>query len=678
MLRAQRTVRTGYKRSYRADIDGLRAVAIISVVAFHTRLSLFRGGFVGVDVFLVISGYLIGSIVYRDIAEARFSIARFYERRAKRILPALFGVLIFSYITAFVLLSPSELRDFCAEAVAAVSSSANIYHWLKSDYFSSGAEFNPLLMTWSLGIEEQFYLVFPLALLLIHKCAKRSSYRWIVFATALSFICSVVCVRVDPSAAFYLLPTRAWELGIGVVIAIYEVQQECSVAGAEARVANALGLIGLAMIVVSICAYGRRTAFPGIAAALPALGTACLIMSPSSIVNGTLLSSRPMVFIGVVSYSWYLWHWPLLSFAAIVIGGVPSVWVSVSIAIMSLAAAVLSYRFIEQPFRRSVSPTVPLLAGYAALVVLFAGVPMIGYVRRGWPGRVPALLSAETAIREVKRNLCLAGDGVSEPRLGTPCVVDPGGPKLALLGDSHAASLGNALQELAIHNGYGFEQLTKSSCPQLSTVTRRMAVHPGHDVECAAFNRAALDRVLSDSNVRVVVLAAYWSAPSIDGGKEDRYIDIAQLGKKVSEQESYENLHSGLLKTISLLRSSGKRVFVATDVPRFDFDPVSNVRNSQMRSRRSLATLLSSSSVSLDPVVQESLIKPADAATDKIVRRAAKEGGAQVLDLKRNLCPGSLCRFWSGGALFYADSQHLTTAGAEYALRGEGLLSNVN
>jgi hypothetical protein len=342
---------------------------------------------------------------------------------------------------------------------------------------------------------------------------------------------------------------------------------------------------------------------------------------------------------------------------------------------ISLIVAVLSYHFIEQPFRQSVNATATLIARYAALVALFAAAPIIGYLWRGWPARVPELLPAEAAVREVKRNVCIANYGVSTPRLSVPCVVGGKGPKVALLGDSHAASLGTALEQLGAEKGYGFEQLTKSSCPQLSTVTRRIALHPGHDLECAAFNRAVLDHVVSDSNITVVVLAGYWSAPSTGGRQEDRYVDTAHPRKEISEMDSYDNLYFGLLKTIALLRSSGKRVVVATDVPRFEVDPVSNLRNSEMKWRRSVATLLSSRSFSLEPVDQEDLIKPADVIANSIVKLAAAEGGAQVLDLERNLCAGSHCRFWNNGVLFYADSQHLTTAGAEYALRGKELIS---
>src|SRR6202030_4375382 len=196
--------------SYRPDVDGLRAIAIISVVAFHTRLALCRGGYSGVDVFLVISGYLIGSLVYRDIRAQKFSFLRFYQRRAKRILPALLTMLFVCNIIAFALLSPLELRDYCAQAVAAVASGSNIYYWLRSNYFNPVTAFKPLLMTWSLGIEEQFYLLFPVALFLLHKFAKRYLFSSIAVGCVLSLVVCAATVYAYPSAAFYLLPTRAW------------------------------------------------------------------------------------------------------------------------------------------------------------------------------------------------------------------------------------------------------------------------------------------------------------------------------------------------------------------------------------------------------------------------------------------------------------------------------------
>jgi peptidoglycan/LPS O-acetylase OafA/YrhL len=663
---------------YRRDIDGLRAIAIISVVAFHARLAFFGGGFIGVDVFLVISGYLIGSLVYREIRESRFSILRFYERRAKRILPALLTVLFVCNLIAFVLLSPLELTKYCKESFAAVFSISNIYYWRQPNYFNPGSIFKPLLMTWSLGIEEQFYLLFPLVLFLLHRFAKHRVAYWVASVSVLSFISCVVCLSIYPSAAFYLLPMRAWELGLGVLIAVHEVQHDGPVQLSMVA-ANLLGWLGLALIVASVLIYTESTLFPGIAALLPTVGTACLINARCSFVNRKLLAARPMVFVGLVSYSWYLWHWPLMSFARIVSGGLLSVWRTVLLALLSLLLATLSYRLVEQPFRKSTTRTVRLLAGYAAAVVLFGTVALVGYRERGWPSRTPQLSKLEVLVREASRNPCLVLLPSTAPRLTPPCVIDGPGPKLAVLGDSHAAVLGNTLRELALRHKYGFELLTKAGCPPLSTVTRRMAISPTFERTCDAFNRAVLQRVIEDHETTVVVLAGYWSSPWSDGKKHDYYSNSAQMGKEVSEAGSYRNLHAGLVTTIKLLRSSGKRVFVATDVPTFDPDPMTIVRNSAMRSRGELASLLSPQVLSIEDSVDEaSLIKPADIITDTEVRQAASEGGAQIINLAQNLCPGSRCRFWDNGVLLYSDSDHLTPAGAEIALRGQDLISSTN
>lgn len=663
-------------RFYRPDIDGLRAIAIISVVAFHVRLKFFAGGFVGVDVFLVISGYLIGSLVYREIRESRFSFLHFYERRAKRILPALLAVLLVCDVIAFILLSPLELRNYCGESFSAVFSSSNIYFWLRSNYFNPVAAFKPLLMTWSLGIEEQFYLLFPLALFLLHGFAKRRVFQWIVIVSGLSFVCCVVCTNVYPSAAFYLLPMRAWELGLGVLIAVHEVQRDRPVHLSRA-VANALGCLGLVLIVSPVLAYTESTRFPGLAAILPTAGTACLINSRQSFVNRILLASRPMVFVGLVSYSWYLWHWPLLSFARIVSGGLLSVPLVALIAVLSLVLATFSHRFIEQPFRKSVTPASHLLVGYGTLLVVLGAAPFLGYLQSGWPSRIPELVKVEATVREAQHDVCLAGFEESTPRLRAPCVTEGAGPKLALLGDSHAAALGTAMHQLAIWHGYGFEQLTKASCPPLPTARLRWALHPTFEGTCAAFNRAVFQHVLSDRSITIIVLAGLWSSCSGDGDK-GCYVDNPRLRQGGPEAEGHRNLRSDLSKTIALLRSSGKRVFIVTDVPIFAVDPMSIVRNSVMRSRGELASLLSSRVVSLGPVDEESLIRPVDIITDREVRQAASEGGAQIIDLAQKLCPASRCRFWNNGVLLYSDSSHLTPAGAEYALRGQDPLSNIN
>jgi peptidoglycan/LPS O-acetylase OafA/YrhL len=657
--------------SYRPDVDGLRAIAIISVVAFHTRLALFRGGYIGVDVFLVISGYLIGSLVYRDIREHKFTLVRFYERRAKRILPALLTMLVVCDLIAFALLSPLELRDYCAQAVAAVASSSNIYYWLRSNYFNPVTAFKPLLMTWSLGIEEQFYLLFPLALFLLHKFAKRRFFTVISVACLLSFVVCAATVYTYPSAAFYLLPTRAWELGLGVLIAIVEVDRGGPLKLGRAR-ANVLGWLGLALILLPAVLYAESTRFPGVTALIPTVGTGCVIIAPKGFVNDRLLASRPMVFIGLISYSWYLWHWPLMSFARIVSGGLLSVPRAALIALFSLGLAVLWHRFIEQPFRRSHTPATHLFPRYAALMLILGAAPLVGYLHSGWPGRIPELVNAEASVRDVEKNPCLASFDDAAPRLNAPCVLEASGPKVAILGDSHAAALAPALRELVVSEGYGFEELTKASCPPLFDVTLRWSLHPTFERVCAAFNRRVLEHVTNQRDIKVVFLAGFWSAP-LSKDSNQSYRDASKLASErdISEAENDSNLHFGVLNAITVLRRSGKRVVVVADVPRFDFDPMSSVRNIIIRRRGTLATLVSSHLFSLDAVPEQSLIKSTDMTADAEVRKAAQEGGAPVMDLRRNLCPASRCRFWDNGVLYYADPSHLTLAGAEYALRGQ-------
>ncbi len=655
----------GKGESYRPDIDGLRAMAIICVVAFHARLAFFGGGFVGVDVFLVISGYLIGSLVYREVRDSRFTFLTFYGRRAKRILPALLTILCASNLIAYLILSPLELRKYCEESFAVVFSSSNIYYWLRSNYFNPVTAFRPLLMTWSLGLEEQFYLLFPIALYFLHKFAKRQMFYWVAAISVLSFITCIVCTSIYPSAAFYLLPMRVWELGLGILIAIREVQE--GPMRINPAIADALACLGIALIAVPVLVYTEGTRFPGLAAALPVAGTACLLNARGSFINRRWLASPPMTLLGLVSYSWYLWHWPLLSFAAIVTGARLSVPRALFVALIALLLAALSYRFIEQPFRKSHSGPVRLFAGYGTVVALLGIISLTGYLQSGWPRRTPELSKVEETVRRVQANSCLADLQASLPRLSAPCVTQGTAPKVALLGDSHAAALGSTLRSLANGHGYGFELLTKEACPPLLTVTRRLALQPTFEKGCAAFNRTTLEHVLNDRSITVVVLAGFWSGPYVTGG---RYLDTAHSGDIQSNGERFGILQTGLLKTISRLRSSGKLVFVATDVPRFDIDPMSVVRNSVLTTRRHLAGLLSSRVLTTEPVPDQQLIKQADTITDGEVRQAASEGGARILDLRRNLCPESVCSFWNHGTLLYSDTQHLTPAGAEYALRG--------
>ncbi len=659
-------------RTYRPDIDGLRAVAILSVVAYHAGIRAVGGGFVGVDIFLVISGYLITSVICDDILNGRFSVARFYARRAKRILPALFAVLLACYVVAAFLLSPVELKTFANNAFATILSSSNILFWLKSGYFAANSESNPLLMTWSLGVEEQFYLFFPLFMLFVTICAKQKRSAAVGLVLLASLALSVWGTRNYPTATFYLLPTRAWELAVGALIAIREAEKPGAWRTIGSRKANTLSGLAVVFLAIPVFFYNRDTIFPGLAAILPVAGAALLVITPGSWLNRTALSSKPIVFIGLVSYSWYLWHWPLLSFARILSGQI-GVWTALTIVLMSFLLAVATHRFVEQPFRKSISNNIIILQRYAALSLAMV-IPLIAiHVSDGWPARFPGLSEVEASGLSLQADPCLAGYGQTTPSILPECVPQsPSGvPGVALLGDSHAAALAGALRNLGKSTGFTLSEFTKSSCPALVNVTRLMPSHPWHDRECAAFNARVIEQLQRESNIQVVILAGFWSAPFTHEAEGERFIVAGQPGHTVTPAESRENLKRGLQDTVRVLQDSGKRVIVLKDNPIFDFDPVGRVRGTFIKPRKFLAKLLEPSISLYDYSAPRKDFDPTyDDEASAIIDAVAAADEAVTFDLKKTLCDERSCYFYDGKSLLYEDSQHLSLAGAERGLAG--------
>ena len=339
---------------YRAEIDGLRALAVLPVILFHAGFEWFSGGFVGVDVFFVISGYLITTIIISEMAEGKFSIVNFYERRARRILPALFFVMAACLPFAWLWLTPSDLKDFGQSLVAVSTFSSNILFWLKSGYFDTAAELKPLLHTWSLAVEEQYYILFPIFLMLTW----RLGIKWVVILLSIVFLVSLgVAVWATQyathpkiiSGAFFLLPTRGWELLVGVFAAFY---LKYNTHLKSHSLNQALSLLGFCLIVYSIIAFDKTTPFPSLYALVPTIGTGLLILCavPKTFIH-KLLSLKFIVGIGLISYSAYLWHQPLLAFARHkVVGDVAELHLII-LCITSLLMAWFSWRFVEAPFR---------------------------------------------------------------------------------------------------------------------------------------------------------------------------------------------------------------------------------------------------------------------------------------------------------------------------------------
>ena len=468
---------------YRPDVDGLRAVAVVLVVNFHGFPDAMPGGFIGVDIFFVISGFLITGIIARELSETRFSLIAFYVRRIRRIFPALIVVLTAVLVLGWLWMLPRAYAQLSSDVFASAAFAANIALMLQSGYFDIESAKKPLLHLWSLGIEEQFYLAWPLILMLATRW--RVGLLTVAGVIALaSFVFNVVLIGHDPIATFYLPFTRAWELLAGAVLALTWGRIDQSETASNWRAA-----VGAALIVLAVAVLNVHRAFPGWWALLPIAGSALLLSAPASRVNRTLLSWPPMVWIGLISYPLYLWHWPLLVFPAIV-KFEPLTLVDRELAL--LASAVLAwgtYRFVEVPLRfggRRELKAVGL--GAAMAVVALAGVVVAA--GRGFEFRLPAEIRAmadvpeETAQWRVSR--CLI-DVSRQTAFADECVERNRRPLLLLWGDSTAGALMPGLFEAQRTRNFGIAQLTASSCVPILDVD--IAVTPG----CRANN----DRVLA-------------------------------------------------------------------------------------------------------------------------------------------------------------------------------------
>ena len=357
--------------AYRSEIDGLRAFALIPVVLFHAGFEWFSGGYVGVDVFFVISGYLITSIILKEKEAGVFTIANFYERRARRILPALFFIIMACIPFAWFLLLPHELKEFGKSVVAVPLFSSNILFWKESDYFAADAELIPLLHTWSLAVEEQFYVFFPLIMMFFWVFGK----RWLFVIISIIAISSLALTewgwRNFPEANFYLIPTRAWELMIGALLAFYLSQNKQP----KGYIGELGSISGLSLILLSVFFLDRTLPFPSLFALPPTIGTALVILFTSrKTLVYRLLSWKVFVVIGLISYSAYLWHQPIFVFTRIYFIDEPKPWLMGLLSILAFVLAYFSWRFIEAPFRnkRRFTQRQIFLAGFAASL-LFIG-----------------------------------------------------------------------------------------------------------------------------------------------------------------------------------------------------------------------------------------------------------------------------------------------------------------
>lgn len=457
--------------SYRPDIDGLRALAVVPVVMFHAGVGFTKGGYVGVDVFFVISGYLITSIIAGEMAQGRFSFAHFYERRARRLFPALFAVLLASTVAAVCIMFPPELKTYGTVLAAALAFSANMLFATGDDYFGRVGDHSPLLHTWSLAVEEQFYLLFPALLLLLF--ARRWPVKPVLWGiAALSFAGSLLAMAMNPILAFYLLPLRAWELLMGALLALGAFPVLTS-----QKWKDAIAWAGLVAILVAVAAFNKNVPFPGVTALVPVLGAVALIWTGQGV--GTPVSralSQPgVVFVGLISYSLYLWHFPIIVFYKLALGETLSNLERVLLCAVSVAVAIASWKLIELPVRRNrllVTRTSVFAASALAMIPL-AGVGLLMMAEDGFARFYPQeirRLAAYTYLQDgpMRAGVCFITRATAGERgVADACLAKaPGKRNVLLLGDSHAAHLYPGLAE--VFTDANVMQLTASGCKPIA------------------------------------------------------------------------------------------------------------------------------------------------------------------------------------------------------------------
>ena len=642
---------------YRPEIDGLRALAVIPVILFHAGFSWFRGGFIGVDVFFVISGYLITTLILSDKEAGKFTVAGFYERRARRILPALFFVMTACLIPAWFWMLPDQLTGFSQSLVAVAAFVSNIYFRNTGGYFDSLAEEKPLLHTWSLGVEEQYYVVFPIVVVLCWRLGRRRLV-WIVAAVAIaSFGLSEWWSRHDPVANFYLAPSRAWELLLGSLIAFASFEKPLY-QRLSPRQNDLLAGLGLVLVVGSVFYCNESMPFPS-AYALPAtLGAGLVIgFANTSTLAARLLSLKWIVGVGLISYSAYLWHQPLFAFARILTLNTAEKPVMAMLAALSLPLAFLTWRFVEIPFRRrgSFSRRFVFSAGaVASLIFIVAGT--IGHLYLPSGGGAYAKrpnyglsIQCEFAVDFTPKPDCITS---SEPRI-------------FVWGDSYAMHLVPAL--VASDSGIKLAQATRSVCGPLLDVgpfykvpsyyTRRWAE------DCIRFNRSVMSYIEKQKSVEVVVL----SSPFVQYLGEQGYSLLTPDGEKAP---SLEFAIERMKATIDALRRAGKRVVLVAPLPQ----PGYNIGDCAERLLLGKPVLgrLDGCRFQLDAY------REGNKTVMAFLERMEKDGYVKVFRFDDFLCDNGLCVSTKDGVSIYRDFAHLSYSGSEYLGRTLGFADRLD
>ncbi len=618
---------------YRPEIDGLRALAVIPVILFHAGFSFASGGFVGVDIFFVISGYLISTIIFKEMASGKFSLLNFYERRARRILPALFFIALICLPFAWVWMNGEQWREFSESLIWTSLFSSNIFFWQHSDYFASAAELKPLLHTWSLAVEEQFYLFFPLIVMALWRFKRSLLFTALGLMGSLSFIACIIYVPDYPEATFFLTPFRIWELLAGVGCAVYINKTETLKSISRSKFYEAMSLIGIGMIFCSILIFDKDTPFPSTVTLIPVIGSALIIIaSNQNNWSGRLLSLKPFVVIGLISYSAYLWHHVIFAFTRIKSPEDPTWQVMLLLSALSLVLAFFTWQFVEQPFRKkSGSKSIPPLltsrkAIFAGSIVGMITLSSIGSLQAHQiiePKRLANIriyITHMTTLTSKRRELighnrceitpvhkwrenwnCHGSDGLYAGLKPVP---------IAIVGDSHGSDKAMMLRQM----GYSPTQYTAGYC---SAFPSRMGE------ACRGYFLFALEQIKNDDEIKEI-----WISNRLRG---------PELTKRA------------ILQSLDFWAVDGKTIVYFSAMPEF------------RRLREQATSILSGAKYSMVPNWEHYELSRQPFVLNKIT-----ELNGKFVDVKDFICVDQQhCEHKSeDNQLYYLDEDHLTPFGA--------------
>ncbi len=671
---------------YRPHIDGLRGIAVAAVVLYHAKLLGITGGFVGVDVFFVVSGFLIASIIDRDMRERTFSLFDFWKRRIRRIVPALVMVMCSTVVASyFFILYPSDFHHFGNAVIAQSLFASNILFTLTDNYFDQPSRYSPLLHTWSLSVEEQFYLLFPFLILACAWLAKRysaadieASWRGryavrasIVILGVASLILNVWMIDIAPSSAFgipfvpqhifwsttyasagfYLILTRAWELALGICIAL-SATRTLSKSAAEA-----ISIAGIASILFSVLFYTDSTSFPGIAALLPTLGTAAFIFANEHRQTRTaaLLSYPALVWIGLISYSLYLWHWPILVFAHIAHPAPLSAAALTCLIAAAVCIAWLSYRFIETPFRREAlirTRKMVFACGLGALaLMLFAGVAIVRFSDRA-AYRIPQA-AQQMLLASEERDPSTYCFHVPQDAPDGPCRIGDRStttPAFVVWGDSHAGALVSLFDALGRDHHLQGVVFQGGSCVPITGVHQAPPA-----TGCEEIKRSAL-QYISAAHIRHIFLVARWSY-YVTGGPDKVRVALITDSSKISKspEDAREVFERRLTIMARQMAQEGRTVYILEQTP----------EQTQFNTRDAFYT-----AVRTNEPVQARGISAADnaayqALARSVIEKLAAQPGIRVIDPIPALCTSTACPLATPeGVVLYRDGNHVSTLGA--------------